>query len=283
MPEKELQANLMLADALGAKDRPVLPDINTGNRSEMVAWADILSMIGHKNSRLYDLLARDAVPRSSGSRNSGRTLLIELERERSRIARELHAGAGQPLAGMKLNLEMLDDCAAVLPQAGREALARLQTLAEQALEQVRAVSHNLHPPDWQGLTTGDALRNLVQSSGLMGRLEVELDIRPLPAEPSHTVKIALYRCAQECISNVARHSGATRFSLCLMANGPTVELRLEDNGRGFPLEPSSSVNSSSGIGLLAIREHTSALGGVCDISSAGSGVRIRVQLPLAGE
>jgi signal transduction histidine kinase len=246
--------------------------------TEMAAWADILSMIGHKNSRLYDLLARDAVPRGAGTRSSGRAIVRELERERSRIARELHAGAGQPLAGIKLNLEMLDDCAAALPQAGREALARLQTLAEQALQQVRAVSHNLHPPDWQGLTTGDALRRLVQSSGLTGRLEVEMDIRPLAEEPSHTVKIATYRCAQECISNVARHSGATRFSLSLMANGPILELRIEDNGRGLPAD-----SSSSGIGLQAIREHTGALGGTCDISSGSDGVRIFVQLPLAGE
>jgi signal transduction histidine kinase len=253
--------------------------------TEMAAWADILSMIGHKNSRLYDLLARDAVPRGAGSRSSGQAIVRELERERSRIARELHAGAGQPLAGIKLTLEMLDHCAAALPEAGREALARLETLAEQALEQVRAVSHSLHPPDWQGLTTGDALRHLVQSSGLTGRLEVEIDIRPLPEEPSHTVKIAIYRCAQECISNVARHSGATRFSLSLfplssIASGPMVELRLEDNGRGFPVEPSES---SPGIGLQAIREHTRALGGACDISSNREGVRIRVQLPLAGE
>jgi signal transduction histidine kinase len=247
--------------------------------TEMAAWADILSMIGHKNSRLYDLLARDAVPRGAEPRNSGRAIVRELERERSRIARELHAGAGQPLAGIKLNLEMLDDCAAALPQAGREALARLQILAEQALQQVRAVSHNLYPPDWQGLTTSDALRRLVESSGLIGRLEVEMDIRPLPEEPSHTVKIALYRCAQECISNVARHSGATRFSLALMTTGPVVELRLEDNGRGFPLESSSS----TGIGLQAIREHTSALGGACDVSSNAEGVRIHIQLPLAGE
>ena len=62
----------------------------------------------------------------------------------------------------------------VLPQAGREALARLQMLAEQALEQVRAVSHSLHPPEWQDLTTAEALRNLVESSGFVGRLEVRL-------------------------------------------------------------------------------------------------------------
>jgi signal transduction histidine kinase len=251
----------------------------------MVAWADILSMIGQKNSRLYDLLKRDSLSRHSRSGNSGRTIVRELERERSRIARELHAGAGQPLAGIKLNLEMLDDCAAVLPQTGRDALARMQTLTEQALEQVRAVSHSLHPPDWQGLTVEEALRDLIQSSGLAGRIEVKIDIQPLPAEPSHTVKIAIYRCAQECISNVARHSGATRFALSLMpvagsSDTPMVELRLEDNGHGFPLEPSSS---AKGIGLIAIREHTQALGGICHISSDGNGVRIRVQLPLTAE
>jgi len=250
------------------------------DRSEMVAWADMLSRIGQKNSRLYGLLERDSKLRNAGSRASGRTIVHELERERSRIARELHAGAGQPLAGIKLNLDMLDDCAAVLPQAGRAALARLQTLTEQALEQVRAVSHNLHPPDWQGLATGDALRYLVQSSGLMDRLVMEIDIQPLPVEPSHTVKIALYRCAQECISNVARHSGATHFALSLMAAGTTIELRMEDNGRGFPLEPSPR---GKGIGLQSIREHTTALGGTCDVSSGPDGVGICVRLPLAAE
>ena len=253
--------------------------------ANMVAWADILSMIGQKNSRLYDLVERESVARRAKSRNSTRTIVSELERERSRIARELHAGAGEPLAGIKLNLEMLDDCSAVLPQAGREALARLQNLAEQALAQVRAFSHNLHPPDWQGLTTGAALHQLIQSSGLPDRLEVKVDIQTLPVEPSQAVKIAIYRCAQECISNVARHSSATRFALSLKplpsaANGPMVELRVEDNGTGFP--PVSSVKNK-GIGLMAIREHAAALGGRCDILSQPDGVRIRVQLPVSAE
>jgi len=245
----------------------------------MIAWAEMLSRIGQKNSRLYDVLARDSMAGSAGSRTTGRVIVRELERERSRIARELHAGAGQPLAGIKLNLEMLHGCAAVLPQAGREALARLQMLAEQALEQVRAVSHNLHPPDWQALTTEDALRYLIDSSGLIDLLEVEIDIRPLPLEPTHAVKIAIYRCAQECISNVTRHSGATRFYLSLRAQGSMVELRLEDNGHGFPRDPAGG----KGIGLVAMREHAMELGGVCDISSDGDGVRIRVQLPFAAD
>jgi len=268
----------MLADAIGDKDRTVPPFVK-GNRAEMIAWADMLSMIGQKNSRLYDLLARDSRPAGSASGNAGRIVVRELERERSRIARELHAGAGQPLAGIKLNLEILAGCAAVLPQAGRDALARLQTLADQALDQVRAVSHQLHPPDWQGLTIEDALRHLIQSSGLPDRLTVEIDIRQFPVEPSHTTRIAIYRCAQECISNVLRHSGATRFAVSLVTDGPMVELRLEDNGRGLPQQPSGG----KGIGLRAIREHTQALGGICDISSGSDGVRIRVRLPLAAD
>jgi signal transduction histidine kinase len=272
----------MLADLIGDKTRAVPPV--EGNRPEMIAWADMLSRIGHKNSRLYDMLARDLKTRNPDSRSTGGVIVRELERERTRIARELHAGAGQPLAGIKLNLEMLDSWAAALPQAGREAFARVQTLAEQALEQVRAVSHHLHPPDWQALTTGDALYHLIQSSGLMDLLEVEIDIRPLSLEPSHAVKIAIYRCAQECISNVVRHSGATRFSLSLMSQGSMVELRIEDNGRGFPPESSSGKGSGgNGIGLVAIREHSVELGGVCDVSSGRDGVMIRVLLPLAAD
>lgn len=275
MPENESQANLMLAEITGDTDRAV-PSCE-GNRVEMMAWADMLSRIGQKNSRLYEVVGRGSLLREGESRKSG--LVLELERERSRIARELHAGAGQPLAGIKLNLDMLGQWAGVLPEAGQQALVRLQTLAEQATEQVRAVSHSLHPPDWQGFTVEEALRRLVQSSGLADRLEVVVDIRPLPAEPSHAAKIALYRCAQECISNVVKHSGATHFKLTLNSDGATIGLRLEDNGHGFPQQPSGT----PGIGLRAIREHAAVLGGDCDISSGPCGVSVCVRIPSADD
>lgn len=255
--------------------------------AEMTAWADILSMIGEKNSRLYDFLENDRVTRPSAQRSSihhrpGRMIIEELERERSRIARELHAGAGQPLAGIKMNLETLDHCASNLPPAGRDALERLQTLADQALQQVRAVSHRLHPPDWQGLGAANALRSLVQASGLRDRMEVDLRLDALPEEPSHAVRIALYRCAQECISNVIRHSGATHLLISLApAQGdsarPAIELRAEDNGRGFTADPSQT---AKGIGLRAMREHATDLGGSCDVASSPEGVRVCVRLPL---
>jgi two-component system, NarL family, sensor kinase len=263
----------MLTDALShtTRTRPV----SCSDGIEITAWVDMLSRIGQKNGLLYDFISHDSSPRGARPQ-SGRTLLAELERERSRIARDLHAGAGQPLAGIKLNLDMLDDCAADLPPTGRDALNRLRTLADQALQQVRAVSHKLHPPEWQGLTIEEAIRHLVRSSGLAGKVEVDIQIHPLPEEPVHAVKVALYRCAQECISNVARHSEATCLTISLRADGSMFELLVQDNGGGFPMDSSRP----AGIGLIALREHAADLGGTCGIASSSSGVRVVVRLPM---
>jgi two-component system NarL family sensor kinase len=283
VPENHIQVNLMSADAAGDTPSYVVGR-HLGTSEEMTAWADMLARIGPKNVRLHEFLTQDAsLWPTIDARGSqpGRGIMQELERERSRIARELHAGAGQPLAGIQINLEILDGCAGDLPPSGKAALGRLQSLAEQALQQVRAVSHNLHPPDWQGLSTETALRQLVRDSGLAGRLAIDLDIQPLPEEPAQAVKIAIYRCTQECLSNVARHSDATELHVSLHPDGRMIELRLRDNGRGFPQDQPAG----PGIGLTAIREHAIALDGTCSITSGGAsgamgGVMIIVRLPL---
>lgn len=240
--------------------------------SEFAAWAEMLARVGEKNSRLFNHVMR-------GARSAPASLVEELDRERLRIARELHAGAGQPLAAIQLNLEMLDDCSPALPQPAREALVRLRTLAEEALAQVRAVSHRLHPPEWQGLTIEEALRALVESSGLASRLQTSLHIEDLPAQPSHSVKIVLYRCAQECLGNIARHSAATRLGISLSMKGRSLELRVTDNGAGFP----EAHPKTMGIGLRSIREQAGGLGGFTHIASGTEGTTIQVSIPLSEE
>jgi signal transduction histidine kinase len=243
-----------------------------GTGPKATVLAEIRSVIQEKDRVVFDVADQGPVVDTRG-----RTIIRELERERSRIARELHAGAGQPLAGIQLNVEILNDCAAALPQRGREAIIRLQVLTEQALAQIRAISHTLHPPAWQCLRIGEALRALVETSGISDHLDAELDIGDLAPEPSHTTKIAIYRCAQECISNIARHSGATRFMLTLVGNEATAELRVQDNGRGFAMD----LPGRTGIGLRSIRETAAAIGGDADIVSDADGTRIVVRVPLA--
>jgi signal transduction histidine kinase len=206
---------------------------------------------------------------------SGARLADELEKERSSIARELHAGAGQPLAGIRLNLELLRESAAGLPPSGQEALRRLQELTDQSLEQIRAVSHRLHPPRWQGLPTDQALRQLVESSGLDTRMKVEMELEVLAEEPSQAVKIAIYRCAQECLSNVARHSAASQLRVALRTTGTGLELIFEDNGIGLSTE-----QDRRGIGLEAIEEHASFLGGFARTSGGPRGTTVLIYLPL---
>lgn len=251
------------------------------------AWAEMLAGFSEKNAKLGNLVAKRWPSRS------GSALFTELERERSRIARELHAGAGQPLAGIKLHLEILDECTSGLANGTpkgtdgadsdrvetiRTTIGRLQTLAEQALGQVRAVSHRLHPPDWQEMKMEQAMESLIESSGLNGSLRLTRDFRPLPEEPSHGVKVQMYRCAQECISNIIRHSGATEAIISLAGEEGRLVLTVTDNGRGF-----DTGEKNSGIGLRAIGENAASLGGTSRVASGPTGTRIVVSLPYAAD
>jgi two-component system NarL family sensor kinase len=241
------------------------------------AWAEMLGVVYDKNVRLNDLVMKRWPARA------GTTLLTELERERSRIARELHAGAGQPLAGIKLHLELLEEYASATPDSAslnsvKVTIDRLQTLAEQALSQVRAVSHRLHPPEWQEMTLTQAVDSLVESSGLSRSLGLTCDIQPLAEEPSHAVKVQMYRCAQECISNISRHAGATEASVSLVNDDGRLVLTITDNGRGF-----DTAAKNSGIGLRAIAENAASMGGSSQITSGAEGTRIVVTVPCAAE
>ncbi|HEY4084415.1 MAG TPA: sensor histidine kinase [Bryobacteraceae bacterium] len=241
------------------------------------AWAEMLAGICDKNARLGDAVSQKWPPRKSQV-----PLLAELERERSRIARELHAGAGQPLAGIKIHLEILEECASAIDDfpkvdSMRTTIGRLQTLAEQALGQVRAVSHRLHPPAWQEMTLNKALESLVDSSGLAG-LKLTKSLLPLDEEPAHAVKVQIYRCAQECVSNIVRHSGSTEASIALRAEDGNVVLTVTDNGHGF-----DTGADSSGIGLKAIAENAQSVSGTARITSSAAGTKIVVKIPRAAD
>ena len=192
----------------------------------------------------------------------------ELDAERKRLGRELHAGVGQPLAGIRMNLEILDSCAASLPAPAAAALDRLHRLADEALEQTRALAHRLHPPAWQQLPIRAALRQLFENSGIETVLAVDASL----AEPAHSARVALYRCAQECLSNVIRHSGATRVEVSLRLAGPRIELAVGDNGQGIK-------EIGNGMGIASIRERATELGGSATVSSNHAGTTVVVSIP----
>lgn len=210
----------------------------------------------------------------------GRNAVHQIEMERQRLGRELHNGVGQLLAAIHLHLEAI---AAELPSPPAnvgQSLHSISTLAADCLAQVRDISKRLHPPEWQRLTLESAIRQLWEISGVPQRFKASLEIRPLPWEPSLEAKILIYRGLQEALSNLARHSQATRVDVTLEASGGRLVLSVVDNGVGFDPERTFSAPASlaSGIGLRSIRETAQSLGGELAVQSDANGTKVVISV-----
>jgi two-component system NarL family sensor kinase len=200
--------------------------------------------------------------------------------ERQRLGRELHTGVGQGLAAIRLQLEVI---AAELPSPPggiRQALANISTLAADTMEQVRGIARRLHPPEWQRLTLESAISQLWEISGVPQRFEASLRIDPLPWEPQLEVKILIYRGLQEALSNLVRHSEATRIAVALEVHDGRLVLSIRDNGVGFDSAAlfSAPASVASGIGLRSIRETAHELGGRLEVESGSDGTKLVVSV-----
>jgi two-component system NarL family sensor kinase len=272
--------------------------IPAGTRCQPDAWMPVAESAGREETaallRLESSLLRHCLRLQSAERDlstfvrqlrrgSGRGAVRQIELERQRLGRELHTGLGQMLAAIRLQLEI---AAALLPDPPplvQQALSRISTLANGALEHVRSVSGRLHPPEWQRLTLETALEQLWDLSGIPHRLEASLRIQPLPHEPDLEVKVLMYRAAQEALSNVARHARATRVDAVLETREDCLILTIRDDGVGFDvaglLRGPASV--ASGIGLRSIREQAAALGGKLEVQSGPTGTTLIVSVPFS--
>lgn len=219
--------------------------------------------------------------RRTARRGGGSWLSEQLEMERARLGRELHAGAGQSLAGIKIHLEIIDSLLEKPPEAVRESLHRIGLLAQEALQQLRAISQRVHPPDWQRLRLEDALRSLWDLTGIPMRFQGELAIAPLVKEPPHAVRTTVYRTAQEALANIVRHAAASRVTLRLEAANGHLRLTVEDDGKGFdPVRLLDGPEIPTGIGLRSMRDQVRQLLGDFQIDSGPGGTRLSVSLPL---
>ena len=208
-------------------------------------------------------------------------MLRQMEMERQRLGRELHTGVGQQLAAIRQQIEFIL-AEAPVSQTVQQALDRISALTADALDQVRSVSQRLHPPEWQRLPLEAALRQLWELSGIPQRFAATLRIDPLSAEPDLDAKVLIYRAAQETISNLTRHSGASRVDAVLTEDQGQLVLAIEDDGVGFDAEAffRAPARVAGGIGLRSIREQVTASGGKFVVESGPGRTKLEVSVPF---
>jgi len=199
------------------------------------------------------------------------------ELERRRIGRELHDETGQLLLLLRLKLEMLEREAEGKPRA---ELAEARALVERTVVELRRIIAALSPALLERLGLPSALRQLSARAQKLHPARVAVRIAsaaaglPLPAQE------VVYRVAQESLHNIARHSGATRVNLSLLATDKVIRLRIADNGKGF--DPKSAALQPSSFGLAGMRERAGLLGGSLVVRSREKkGTCVVLDLPRA--
>jgi two-component system NarL family sensor kinase len=230
-------------------------------------------------------LGRRVAERLQKKRQAGSVVLRQLELERQRLGRELHTGVGQTLTAMRLQLDLISRHCPDPPEAARAALERLSVLTRDAAEQVRGISRRLHPPEWQRLTLEEAARQLWELSGIPQSLQASLRIEALPQQPALPVKVLVYRALQEALSNVSRHSRASRVEAVLKICDNRLWLTVQDNGAGFDLAALEMAPASlaSGIGLRSLRELAASLDAKLAVESGPNGTKLALSAPTSRE
>lgn len=209
------------------------------------------------------------------------------EEERRRLARELHDDTAQALIALSLGLDGLSSAVEKLnlPQKDRDWLASLQALADHTLDEVRRACRDLRPSILDDLGLRAALEWLCDSSnsrGISSSFACSGSVRTLTPE----AEIAIFRIAQEALSNVWRHAQATRVEVELKYLPDRLLLRIQDDGQGFQPEQITAVqhDSQSGLGLLGMRERAMLIGAELVIDArSGAGCLVTLALPFEQE
>jgi signal transduction histidine kinase len=221
----------------------------------------------------------DTIEQRTGALRQLSARLLRLQDiERRRIARELHDSLGQYLVGLKLNIDLLR-------QSPRENLwSETEELMQQCICEVRTLSYLLHPPTMDEAGFVSAARwyvdGFAQRSGVKVTLEAPQELERLP----DVVELALFRVLQEALTNVHRHSGASKAHVLILQDEDKVLLEVRDNGRGLPKELLTQFGAAGaglGVGLAGVRERARELGGQVALESDHNGTLVGISIPCS--
>lgn len=212
-------------------------------------------------------------------------LLTLTEEQLSRIILDIHDGPVQYLftalsliTQLQQEIDHESEGSALVPR-----LARIATLLESSLYEIKSCIGTFRPPEFQRRTLESVLQGLVIQHEEWTGSTVKLSVESLPDDVSLVVKIALYRILQEALSNAYKHAGVETHQVRLWGDGATVCMVVIDNGAGFTppvLDETTPAGMAEHLGIRGMRDRVALLGGEFELQSQpGQGTRIKVRVP----
>lgn len=197
------------------------------------------------------------------------------EKERQRIARELHDGVGQLLAAAKLQSSLLE---LQLNDTFKPKVQAQLALLDEAVQEVRNISHNLMPVALVSKGLFAAIHGLAERINQGAGPQMEVYAEEVDQRFSADYELAVYRMVQEVLNNMLKHADASRIVLDMQLDENELTISIRDNGKGFALH---KMKESKGIGWANLQARTDILGGMMEVESTeGQGTTVFFALPL---
>lgn len=198
--------------------------------------------------------------------------------EQKRISEDLHDGLGQTLTAASLNLMALENDLNEAGITNSDKVDSLKSLLQNAIVEVRNISHNLMPNLMAEEGLEAAITELCNRTIKSSKLDIILKIQNLPKKLNSAIEISFYRIVQEVINNTLKHSGARKLFVSIIYFDNRIMLETEDNGVGF--DP--NIKDIKGLGLKNIAIRVEMLNGVYHINSVpGKGTLISIEIPVS--
>jgi PAS domain S-box-containing protein len=220
-------------------------------------------------------LAQQALETVSGQ------LIEAQEKERSRIARDLHDDICQRLALLSMEIEQANRSSSGPVAATKRSLEDIREHCSEIANDVQSLSHQLHSAKLEYLGVASAIRSFCSEFSKQHEVSIEFTDRNVPRQLPQNVSLCLFRIAQEAVHNAVKYSGTKRFTVVLSGNDKEVQLVVRDDGAGFDVE---EAKKHRGLGLVSMQERINLVHGRFSVESKpGKGTRVFAAVPLAAD
>ncbi|MGL4631311.1 MAG: tetratricopeptide repeat-containing sensor histidine kinase [Leadbetterella sp.] len=203
------------------------------------------------------------------------SILKGQEEERSRLAKDLHDGLGGVLSSLKYSLTNMTGNQ-FLTERGSQIFGKSLETLETAIGEMRRVAHNMMPEALIRFGLTEAVQNFCDGINQSGQIQVTFQAYGLEQRLDQTTEITLYRIIQELLNNILKHAEASKALVQITKTAESLNLTIEDNGKGFDIN-----SNKSGIGIKNIQSRVDYLGGSLDfLSQLGTGTSVNIEISL---